>query len=84
MPGIMMSISTRSISGDCASAVECLLAALCRNDLRVATLKERGEREDVAEVVIDDEDLAPLERAGIEASFWLRTMHSLRLGRGLA
>ena len=59
MTGIMMSISTMSMSGVTFEGGERLGAALGDHDVGVAAFEQRRQREDVAEVVVDDEDLAP-------------------------
>ena len=52
---------------------ERLGAALGDDDVGVAALEERGQREDVAEVVVDHEDLRPVDRAVVEPSDRLRS-----------
>ena len=55
------------MSGVRSSVRERVGAALGDDDVGVAAFEERRQREDVAEVVVDDEDLRALERAVVEA-----------------
>ena len=57
----MMSISTRSTSGCSSSFAEALAAVLAVDDLHAVALEHAREREDVADVVVDDQDLPSLE-----------------------
>ena len=51
--------------GLCAEMASASGAALGHGDVGAAALEQRGQREDVAEVVVDHEDLAALERREI-------------------
>ena len=65
--GIMMSISTMSMSGSRLQHVDRVAAVVGRDDHHVVLLEHRGQREDVADVVVDDQHLLAgqqLVRAG--------------------
>ena len=57
MPGIMMSISTTSIVRHASEHGDGVGSAVGDDDVRLAAHEQRGHRVDVAEVVVDQEDL---------------------------
>ena len=61
--GIMMSISTMSMSGSVLQDADRVAAVVGRDDHHVVLLQHRGQREDVAHVVVDDQHLLAREHA---------------------
>ena len=59
--GIMMSIRTTSTSGCACSAADRIAAVVVRDDHHVVILEHARQREDVADVVVDDQHLLALQ-----------------------
>ena len=70
--GIMMSISTMSTWPGSAENADRVAAVVGRHDDHVVLLQHAGQREDVADVVVHDQDLAPVRTA----SDWCRSSSS--------
>ena len=70
------------MSGVLLQDVERVGAALGDDDVGVAAFEQRGHREDVAEVVVDDEDLRAVDRAGFEQAAARRSGRGGRGARG--